>query len=338
MKLSVVICTYNRAKILERNLEGFCVQSAQENEYEILVVDNNSNDDTKQITCKYQKKLSNIKYYFEEKQGLSVARNRGCREALGEYICYIDDDAIPTVDYIKIALEIIEKVNPVSFGGPHEPYFLVEKPSWFKPEYGVKQVIHNYTGWLEKEQYFPGLNMFFRKDILIKYGGFSEKFGMIGNELKYGEETYLFDKITADNHQLYYDSRLLVLHLVSEYEMNIPYFISMYFEMGRTAIRYKVDNNMKLPVEFQDLKDWSYRYQLELEKVILNFDEIVKKIRTKGGFPYEQKIVDLICKENFYYLGILHELQFYLSSKKNSFWNKIYKLNLETLIKYFYRR
>jgi glucosyl-dolichyl phosphate glucuronosyltransferase len=89
---SIVICTHNRAEILQDAVLSACSQSYNVQKYEIIVVDNNSTDDTKKLIANLQDKYPKIRYIFEKDQGLSNARNRGWREARGKYVGYIDDD------------------------------------------------------------------------------------------------------------------------------------------------------------------------------------------------------------------------------------------------------
>jgi glycosyltransferase involved in cell wall biosynthesis len=89
MILSVVICTYNRAELLERALNSLLNSPREASEsWELLVIDNNSTDMTKEVVSSYE-----ARYILEPNQGIAYARNRGYMEAKGTYVAYIDDDA-----------------------------------------------------------------------------------------------------------------------------------------------------------------------------------------------------------------------------------------------------
>ena len=79
MKISVVLCTYNRWVSLERTLESFQkISSSEDFSWELILVDNNSSDKTQDIAEKFKKDGGlNLHYVFEDQQGLSFARNRG---------------------------------------------------------------------------------------------------------------------------------------------------------------------------------------------------------------------------------------------------------------------
>src|SRR5512137_517035 len=94
LTLSIITCTYNRKDFLRRCLDSLTAQKADINSVETIVVDNNSSDATRATVESFRGSIPGLKYIFEEAQGLSVARNRGCHEASGDYLAYLDDDAM----------------------------------------------------------------------------------------------------------------------------------------------------------------------------------------------------------------------------------------------------
>ena len=80
-EISVVVCTYNREKMLPECLDSLANQRANKNLYEVIVVDNNSKDNTSKVANEFVTKYSNFKILFEQNQGLSHARNLGLKEA-----------------------------------------------------------------------------------------------------------------------------------------------------------------------------------------------------------------------------------------------------------------
>ncbi len=86
-KVSVIIPTYNRMHLIARAIDSVLAQTFTD--YEIIVIDDGSKDDTQQILQTYQTK---IKYIFQDNQGISEARNRGIQESKGEYIAFLDSD------------------------------------------------------------------------------------------------------------------------------------------------------------------------------------------------------------------------------------------------------
>lgn len=90
--ISIVICTYNRADILQQTLESFFSLNSLDNNFELIVVDNNSTDTTREIVEYFVDQNPQVLYRFEKKPGLSQARNTGIKEAKGEIVAFVDDD------------------------------------------------------------------------------------------------------------------------------------------------------------------------------------------------------------------------------------------------------
>ena len=116
LAISVVICTYNRAELLANSLQTLCEQTINKSDYEVLVVDNNSQDSTPNLTESFCRYYPNIRYFLETRQGLSHARNRGWQEAKGLYVAYIDDDCKVPEQWLTIAMKIIDRIAPTAFG------------------------------------------------------------------------------------------------------------------------------------------------------------------------------------------------------------------------------
>src|SRR5437868_7134370 len=90
-KVSVIIPTYNRGKLITRAVNSVLNQTF--NDFEIIIVDDGSKDETKNILMPYQNQKKNrIKYFYQENRGISAARNRGIKESTGEYIAFLDSD------------------------------------------------------------------------------------------------------------------------------------------------------------------------------------------------------------------------------------------------------
>lgn len=99
MKVSVIVPVYNTSKYLEKCLDSLLKQNFKD--YEIIVVNDGSTDDSEKIILNYQKKYSNIKYFYKENGGLSSARNYGIKKARGTYLAFVDSDDYVTNDFIK---------------------------------------------------------------------------------------------------------------------------------------------------------------------------------------------------------------------------------------------
>ena len=241
--VSVVICTYNRGDLIQGCLDSLKDQTADPSTFEVIVVDNNSSDNTLKVLENYTR-LSNLRIFFEEKQGLSHARNRGLIEAKGKYIAYLDDDARAECHYVENILKLLEQFEDRvdCYGGPILPFYTTPKPAWFKDEYEARR--QNWeAGILRKGQTFSGSNMIWKKSTLIGLEGFDTSYGMKGNQLLGGEETSLFDHLwDQGNPKLYYSPELIVFHWVPGFKMGIGYRLKRIFSNGLTLGRIETDN------------------------------------------------------------------------------------------------
>lgn len=233
--ITVIICTYNRCDLLKSVMETLIDQKLPPDYYELIIVDNNSNDSTKEFVQKFtvQNSKYNIRYILEPNQGLSHARNRGWKEAKGEYVAYTDDDCKIPADWLTVAKNTIEKYSPDVFGGPYFAFYLSDKPKWFKDEYGSHVQCAEFRE-LYSNEFLDGANMFFRCSILEEMGGFDPNLGMKGKTIGYGEETALLLTIRErkPEYSILYNPDLFVYHLVPAQKMNLAWNIKNKFKDG----------------------------------------------------------------------------------------------------------
>ena len=131
--LTVIICTYNRAKYIGNLLESIAANDLPKSEYEILLVDNNCTDNTREICNAFAAAHPDVqfRYTVEPEQGLSAARNKGIKEAKGEYLVYIDDDALVDTWYLRTIYEYMVAHPEISaVGGPIIPLYETKEPEW----------------------------------------------------------------------------------------------------------------------------------------------------------------------------------------------------------------
>lgn len=123
LSISVVIVTRNRAELLKDTLASITRQSRQPDE--VIVVDNDSKDNTKEAALNFSDRL-NIKYIYEPTRGIPHARNAGIRNATGDIIASIDDDCVADENWLKyIEIPFIKDPNLGVVGG-EVSYFRIE--------------------------------------------------------------------------------------------------------------------------------------------------------------------------------------------------------------------
>ncbi|HTL87961.1 MAG TPA: hormogonium polysaccharide biosynthesis glycosyltransferase HpsE [Leptolyngbya sp.] len=127
MNLSVAICTYNGEARIGKVLD--CLRSQVQTDaivWEVLVIDNNSCDNTKQVVAEY----SGVQYVFEAEQGLAFARSRAVREAKGNWLALLDDDTLPQPDWVAQAYQFAQSHPEIgAFGGQIHAEYEVAPPA-----------------------------------------------------------------------------------------------------------------------------------------------------------------------------------------------------------------
>ncbi|MEK7528786.1 MAG: glycosyltransferase family 2 protein [Patescibacteria group bacterium] len=117
MNLSVVIPTYNRSAILRRCLQSLSTQHMDKGQYEVIVVDDGSDDDTQQMVQQISKNAPyDLRYFFQKNQGQGVARNFGVEQARGDIVLFLGDDVFPDPDCLKEHLRV-HHLNPAENEG-----------------------------------------------------------------------------------------------------------------------------------------------------------------------------------------------------------------------------
>ncbi len=244
--LSVVVCTYNRADLLATALGSLCEQTVDASRYELIVVDNHSRDNTRDVIEGFCSRYPNVRYCLEEAQGLSHARNRGWREARGAYVAYVDDDCRAPDDWVATALPIMAHRSPAVFGGPHYGEYHSPKPRWWKDRYGSFEPSKTAVDFAQGD-YLQGNNIVIRRELLEALGGFDSRYGMVGETLAYAEETELQTRVRAmsPDEAIHYDPGLYVWHLVRPEKMTLRWNAASHFSCGRCSCRLFGDGSLQ---------------------------------------------------------------------------------------------
>ena len=240
MLVSVVICSYNRAAYISGALDSLYQQTASKNNFEVIVVDNNSTDGTEQVVSKWRSENPEGYFHYstETNQGASYARNTGAKLAKGQWLCFMDDDAIATPSYIEnIIKHIQDKPEAIGFGGSIIPKYIPSEPKWMS--YYVSSLVGNFeyaptACAFENGKYPIESNMIVKKDIYDSIGGFNTALpGVVGTLRIGGEGKELFYKILALGHTIYYDPSICVHHVVEVKKLTSEYMYRVASGIGR---------------------------------------------------------------------------------------------------------
>jgi glycosyltransferase involved in cell wall biosynthesis len=219
VRISAVICTFNRACFLQKAISSLVDQTLSEDDYEILVVDNGSVDTTREVVLEEFRDVKNLHYIYEPILGLSQARNTGWRKARGEYVAYLDDDAIAYDNWLERIVDVFEASEPNlgCIGGRIDPIWEVPRPSWVSDRVAAFFTILDLSGTpivSTNKQVFAGANIAFPKQVLKALGGFSVDLGRKGNKLMSCEEIMLWRRLKEAGYFGLYHPEIAVRHHV----------------------------------------------------------------------------------------------------------------------------
>lgn len=236
-RISAIICTHNRVAVLPQAIESLIAQDLPAETYEILVIDNASPDNTAQVVKEKFGHVSNLKYIYEPILGLSQARNTGWQSARGEYVCYIDDDAIAQPNWLSNIIRTFETVQPKPgvIAGKIIPMWSTPKPDWL-PDRCVQYLgtldISPTARFLQGKEWIVGANMAFVREMLAKLQGFCTNLGRKGSRLLAAEEEDLFYRIKQLGYLGYYQPEVLVHHQMAPGRLNPDWFYRSFFWQG----------------------------------------------------------------------------------------------------------
>lgn len=244
IRISAIICTYNRASYLSKAISSLLFQILPKEYYEIIIIDNSSTDNTKQIVGEFQSKYSNIRYFFEGVQGLSAARNRGIKEAKSELVAFLDDDAEATCEWLEEFIKAFDMFpNAGCAGGKIELIWPSgEKPEWLNSKY------ESFFGKLDigdeiKIITYPetpyGGNLCIKKEIVYLSGFFDEKLGRIKDSLLSGEEIEFIYRLQKMKETIYIPAAK-IYHHVLPYRVSKQYLLDRLYWQGVSRMRFEI--------------------------------------------------------------------------------------------------
>lgn len=234
--VSIVIPTYNRANILGKTLESCINQTYPKECFEIIVSDNNSTDNTKEVVEEWQKKSSvKIKYLLEKRQGAHFARNSAAKSSDSELLYFTDDDMITDKDALINIVKVFEmEYNVAVAGGKVLPKWEFDPPEWLEKYFknGALSLIEK-SEKLIIASYDPGIfscHQAMLKSVLFECGGFNpdiEKDKLIGNG-----ETGLNIKILEAGYNFAYVDDAVSYHEIPRSRMTQKYLNSRLGNQG----------------------------------------------------------------------------------------------------------
>ena len=227
-RCSIIVCTYQRANSLRETLASLKRLRIPPNwAVEVIVVDNNSSDHTRDVVAEQRAVCPALRYEFERAQGLSHARNHGIAAAQGEIILFTDDDVLPEPDWLEQTIAGLERYGADACGGYIAPIWEAPPPAWLTERfYGFLAVR------TDREDDYPidspslapfGANMAFRRAVFNRVGLFDTERGRKGKVLASGEDGEMFERILAAGLKAVFLGKSRVRHKVEAFRMTKAY-------------------------------------------------------------------------------------------------------------------
>jgi glucosyl-dolichyl phosphate glucuronosyltransferase len=246
MKITVILCTYNRCQSLARALDSVAKSILPESvEWEVLVVDNNSPDQTREVIEDFCVRYpGRFRYLFEPKQGKSNALNSGIRNAHGRILAFMDDDVIVAPDWLQKLTAALDSGEFTGVGGRILSQRDFPVPDWLAldGQYDVAGMLALFDlGNEGRELKTPpfGTNMAFPSSIFEKHGDFRTDMGPCpGSEIR-NEDTEFGRRLMSGGEKLWYEPSAVVYHAVPENRLRKEYFLRFWYDHGRALIREK---------------------------------------------------------------------------------------------------
>lgn len=242
--LSVIIPTRNRSYLLDGALESLTKQSHPQISYEVIVIDNGSTDNTKEVVLSYSNRIHSLLYFNEPKPGLHHGRHLGMRMARSDILVYADDDIEAFPSWLSAIAWSFNNPDVVLVGGKNVPKFESPPPSWLlkmweKDRQGRRilaylSLIELGSENIEIDPYYVfGCNYSIRKTILQQAGGFHPD-AMPSDLIRYrGDgETHVSDFVRTNGLKAVYNPFAAIRHVIPTTRMTSEYFAQRAYNEG----------------------------------------------------------------------------------------------------------
>lgn len=235
IKSSIIIPTLNQSAKLRFCLAHLANLDFDPDAFEVLVIDNGSTDDTKGVTESHAGMIKNLRYHYCAEPGLMAARHMGCDEAMGNILCYLDDDSLVTKGWLQGMAESFSRDDVVIAGGPCIPKYESIPPDWvdyfwYETEYGKTNTFLSLVDFGNEFKmitpgYIFGCNFSIRKSVFLENGGTQPDYYPPGMYQYIGSgESGLSFKLQRKGFLAAYNPKARIDHLIPSSRLTLDYF------------------------------------------------------------------------------------------------------------------
>lgn len=245
MQLDIVIATYRRSDLLALTLESLLLAPVPEGlEWNVIVVDNNSRDNTRETVASFEPRFGGrLRYLLETQQGSSQARNAGISSSSADIVATIDDDEEITSTWFTALVDAFADPTVDYIGGPYHPKWEVPPPGWI-PVVGYTAVVGIIESSMEPIDYGPGFNgglvsgnSAFRRRVFDLVGLYNPALGRTDRGLLSCEDHDLFLRLQGAGLRGRYIPALGIYHWIPMQRMTTAYHRSWVFGQSMSIVR-----------------------------------------------------------------------------------------------------
>ena len=238
--ITVCICTYKRPDSLKRLLEGLLhLETASLFSYSVVVVDNDRDESARAVVCDFQKSsLVSTAYRVEPRQSIALARNAALAGAVGDYVALIDDDEVPTCDWLLKLLDCLNGYNVDGVLGPVKPLFEGQPPLWV-----VRGRFH------ERPTYLSGFTIGWRQgitaNVLLRREILEGESAPFDRRYIVGEDQDFFRRMMAKGYRFAWCNEAVVYEAIPPARWTRSFLIRRAVQRGQVSPRFGIREVIK---------------------------------------------------------------------------------------------
>jgi glycosyltransferase involved in cell wall biosynthesis len=293
--VSVVIGTYNRGHLIKGAIESVLGQEAGATAFEVIVVDNNSTDGTRQAVHSLTGRANGrLRYLFEPKQGVSYSRNLGVSVSNAPIVAFLDDDVRPATGWISTIQRLFAEYPEIGLvGGKVLPDWCCPPPRWLTRHHWMPLALLDYGDFpfLIDASTNMGLisaNCAIRKDLLVKAGGFAPELQRVKDNIGSMEDQELFERLFQAGARGVYWPGLEVRAVTAAERLTRAYHRRWHFEHGRFYALYR--SRRMEPTAVGRLFDVPAHMYRQMAADALMWLKYTALCRSSEAFIYENKL------------------------------------------------